>query len=473
MEFEERRALLDTRKKDCSDEERHLVDSRKQDTIQTVPVSGRLTTRPGRHMNRILLIVGCFATGFAAGFQMSTSFLIHPVTAACTPPWSSSATVYGVSALAVGWALSGLLSLLLRKAGLRVFGLISLLTCTASFLLAGLSVSTCVQNGAASQVGYIGSFCMFGFGADLALRTMGEMLVPWLPHRPGLAGGLFGMGISLGSIGFSLTELGFTQLFDEGKLDAATFLFLLGLIVLFLMVPWIPFMSYPSGKDAQTDLSPLLDTVKTELGKLRQLLRTRQMLFLSFGYFANFFTGMAVVSSLSKILSSLWKDSNPPLMVLSVISLSCYTVGRFLSLALGDTIGLKRIWSVALLSQTVVLAILPWLIEGTHLWTQFAAIVAVSAYMFVYPAVKATQLGFTYVTVGNENGSIACGLLSIVSGPAGLIGPIAIEQTLVAFGTYKPFFLGTAVLTLLAALCMFFVHPLDVHCSSTRTEISP
>jgi hypothetical protein len=400
-----------------------------------------------------ILIVGCLSTGFACGFQMATSFLIHPVSSTCSQ-WSSSATVYGASSLAVGWGLSGPPNVLLRKAGLRLFCFLSLLACTSSFLVAGTSVFFCMKDASGiSQWTYIGSFCMFGFGASLALTTMGAMLVNWLPLRPGIAGGLFGMGISLGSIGFTLTELQLSKLFDQGKLEASTIFFLLGFIVFFLMVPWIPMVSYPSGENhLLEDYSVISNASQTKLERLKELLKDRQVLIMSFTFFVHMATGMAVLSSLSKILTHIWGNDDSPLVVLSTIALSCYVLGRLFWLAIGDTIGLKKVWYLSMLLQALFLAIVPWFIEASYQWTRYVAMVFISSYMFVYPAVKASQVGLTYMSVGSKNGDAACGVLNVVSGIAGLAGPFTFEQSLLAFGTYTPFFICSAVLALFAGV---------------------
>ena len=453
--IEEKQTLLDNCKNKRFQVTDLSVDSCGSGTAHLLP----LRARGGCSKVRIL-IAGCIATGFACGFQMATSFLIHPVTSAC-PQWSSSATVYGASSLAVGWGLSGPPSLFLRKAGLRLFCLINFLACTVWFLLLGVSVSLCMQDGSGiSQMTYIGSFCMFGFGASMALTTMGEMLVHWLPYQPGLAGGLFGMGISLGSIGFTLTELELSQLFDQGKLEASTLFFLLGFIVFFLMVPWIPLVSYPSGEDRLAVEHSVSDPSQTRVKRLKEVLRNRQILILSFAFFVHMVTGMAVLSSLSNILTITWREDSPPLVVLSTIALSFYVLGRLFWLAISDTIGLKRVWYMAMLLQASLLAILPWLIEASHQWTQYGAMVFISSYMFVYPAVKASQVGLTYMCFGSKNGNIACGVLNVVSGVAGLIGPVAIEQTLLAFGTYAPFLISSAVLALFAGVFVYmFLRP--------------
>ena len=454
--MEERRALLG-HISGFPAEDYHSVELLGQELFPSSPASERGSGRSKR-CAAILLTSGSLVTGLAAGFQMATSFLIQPVSATCSPYWSSSAAVYGASALAVGWTLSGPPSVLIRKAGLQLFAVVCLICCTSALLFAGTCVSFCIgDTSGAWQVLFIGSFTLFGFGADLAMRTMGEMLVHWFPRRSGLSGGVFDMGISVGSIVFGLVLLGFSQLVDSERLGANTMLFLTGFIVFTLMVLWIPFLEYPHG-----DVFPkLLSYQQDTYGRLISQLATKQMLIISFGFFANVFTGTAVFSSLARILSALWKSKDPPLMLLTLAVFGSCTIGRLTCLCLGDFIGLKRAWWISLTSQALVLFVLPWLMEGGPVWTQSAAIVTLCMYMFGYPAVKTLEVGLTYQIMGNKIGCTACGVLSVIAGPAGLLGPIAIEQTYSAFGTYKPFFIGTAVILLLASLSTACLHSLE------------
>ena len=172
-----------------------------------------------------------------------TSYLIHPIQTACSPPWSSSATVYGSPALAVGWIASGFFaSCLTGFVGTRWI-VTAIIMLAAAQGIAGVSIIFCKEVNLIGEILYISMFPLMAFGISTIFMIIVELAIRRLPDKPGFAGAVFFVSSGFGSLASSQIVIDLRTLFANDHINKETIFLSLNLFTVILLSPWLPVIS--------------------------------------------------------------------------------------------------------------------------------------------------------------------------------------------------------------------------------------
>ena len=158
------------------------------------------------------------------------------------------------------------------------------------------------------------------------------------------------------------------------------------------------------------------------------------------------------------LILTLWHEAHAPISTLALILMGCFLAGRILCLLYSDKIGLKRVWFLALLAQTIFLSCLGLLVlEYMDNSLKILRIAVLCLYFAIFPAFKSTMAGVSHDIFGDQYRLLGSGAMSFVSGLAGIIGPLAIDALHTRFNSYSKFFFGSAVLSAVGVLAVLIV----------------
>ena len=415
-------------------------------------------------IRRVLSLLVCAVYGFAGGVQYVTSYLIHPIQTACSPPWSSSATVYGSSALAVGWIASGFFaSCLTGFVGIRWI-MTAVIMLAAAQGIAGVSVIFCKEMNVIGEILYISMFPLMAFGISTIFMIMVELAIRRLPDKPGFAGAIFCVSSGFGSLASSQIVIGLRTLFASVHINEGTIFLCLGLFTVILLSPWLPVIS--------TSFVPR-DKTKTSITKETNVYeeQKKSMNVMMLGYYVLFcvvilcayIPVMGVIVYQEPLMLAIWTTSDPPVSFLAAILMGSYVTGRVLCLILSDKIGLKNIMLLAFfLSSILFLGLaLSIILKTKGAQSRYLGMFFLAAYMLVNPIYKGSAGGLCHYLYGPARRSFTLGLYTIMSGLGGIMGPLIVNGTYSGFGNYKPFLMGSSVVSIIGLVSLWFIRPVQ------------
>ena len=201
----------------------------------------------------LLVILTCVCNALPQGYTYSVSYFISPVRSVCSPPWSKSATIYGYSALAVGWMLGGILAVLMHKTHLRFYFMITAVGNSLAMGIAGAMVISCHQMMLTGEMIYIGMFAMYGLISTVFFMANTELAISWMPQWPGFAGGIHGVSVSAGSVIIPQIIIWLREWFSSSHINMGTIFFCLGIFKLSLSAPWLPVVVSRPYTDSRPD----------------------------------------------------------------------------------------------------------------------------------------------------------------------------------------------------------------------------
>ena len=408
---------------------------------------------------RRLLVLFIMATGsfgfVRGGITWTTSYLIKPVQEECSPPWSSSATTYGIAAMAVGWVVSGSVGFFLTENVILAWAVLGVLVTGAGSGLAGVTVLACQDLPVSTEILYVGSFGLVAFGISVCYLVVVERALQWLPDKPGVAGGISSVVSGFGTLATSQLIIALRSLFRDGQINEGTVFFCLGFLSVIITSPWLPLMSIPphgrkiSTKSTSTDY---------KFQYVYRFLKSIRSVGFSLVCFCAFLPSVAIMMYQEPLIVFLWNSSHPPVSTLSAILMTAYLIGRALCFLISDKIGLKRIYVLALLLQALLLLVLAIMIS-LNSWNQNAAIGILGVYTVVNPVFRVAAGGLCDSLFGSKLRKFAMGILIVMSGLGGVAGPLMLDKSFQYFGSYKQFLYGSSGLSLIGCFVLMLIRP--------------
>jgi MFS family permease len=405
----------------------------------------------------VLFVVATGAFGFVrGGITWTASYLINPVQEQCSPPWSSSATTYGISAMAVGWVVSGAVGFFLTDSVILLLSVTGVVVTAVGSGLAGVTVLVCHDLQVTSQIFYVGSFAFVAFGTSVCYLVVVERALQWLPDRPGIAGGISSVISGFGTLATSQMIIGLRGLFSDHGINEGTVFFCLGLVSVVITAPWLPLMALrPRAHKHPIPANPISDL---KFHYVYRFLKSVRSLGFSVVCFCAFLPSVAVMMYQEPLIVFLWRSSHPPISTLSAILMTSYLVGRALCFLLSDKIGLKAIYLLGLLFQSLLLLILAVMISFDT-WNERAAIGILSVYTVVNPVFRVAAGGLCDNLFGSRLRRFAMGVLIAMSGLGGVVGPLIMDKCFRYFGNYKQFLYGAAGLSFIGFFLLMLIRP--------------
>ena len=137
-----------------------------------------------------------------------------------------------------------------------------------------------------------------------------------------------------------------------------------------------------------------------------------------------------------------------------------------------DKVGLKRFWLLSLLLQAILLLCLAVLttVGKQNTWSHYLAIGILAAGTAVGATLKVSAGGLCYELYDHTQQVSALGLLVICCGMACIAGPLAIEKSYLAFGSYKQFLYGSAGISFIGLIALLLVRSTKGTHSSQSSE---
>ena len=396
-------------------------------------------------LSRIRLhIVSLVAIGFiglVSGVTYSSSYLIKPVQRAC-PPWHRSATTYGLSAAGLGWALSAALSMRLKMSQLTLWAVLGIVIMGVTEGIAGMMVLLCHKMHKVGEAIYIATFVLLSIGSVICYLTTTELALQLLPERPGLGGGIFSVCAGVGNVGFSQAMIVLRGAAEDHHLNQSILFFCLGISIIVLSSPWIKVL--PCHIEVQK-----LNTIG-----LWAFMKSGRSVLFAVMCFCAYLPILAIVMHQEPLMIALWNTDQPPVKSLSAVLTSLYIIGRVFGCTASDRIGLKRLWFMSFLAQSLLLLGLAVLItvDVQHMWSRYVAIAILGSSTLTGAVFKVSAGGLCDKLYSRTQRVSALGLLVICSGLACIAGPVTIEKSYENFGSYKEFLYGSAGLSLIGLI---------------------
>jgi MFS family permease len=396
--------------------------------------------------------VGIGLVGLVAGVVYSLGYLIIPVQKACSPPWSPSSTTYGLSAVGVGWILTGAIGMCLELTKLIFWLVLAIVIMGISQLIAGTTVLFCHQMDVAGEVIYVVTFAFMCVGLSLCYMSTTEITFHLFPEKTGFAGSVFSVSVGIGNIVISQVILLLRQMDDHEHLNNSMIFFCLGIITIVFASPWIRVLS--SNSEVQKYQSKEHERIR--FSEFMASCRTVLFAILSF---SAFFPILAVVMNQEPLMVGLWNTNDPPLSSLSAVLTSSYMGGRVFGLLFSDKVGQKRLWLLLLLLQTLTLLGLAVLVnEGIqNMWSRCLAIGMLAVATAAGAVFKVTSGGLCHELYDDTQQMSAFSLLLIFNGISCVAGSLAIEKSYLAFGSYKQFLYGSAGISFIAFFALLLM----------------
>jgi predicted MFS family arabinose efflux permease len=246
--------------------------------------------------------------------------------------------------------------------------------------------------------------------------------------------------------------------FSSSHINVGTIFFCLGIFKLILSIPWLPFVVSRPCQNNSPDNNQLSGS-KSGMELTKQFVKNYRLWPLSFACFAGFLPILGIMAVQEPVLRTLWHEPHAPISMLALILMGCFVTGRILCLLYSDKIGLKQVWFIALLLQTVFLCGLGLLVlEPMDNSLKVLRVAILCLYFAIVPAFKSTLPGISHDIFGDQYGMLGIGAMSVFVGLAGIIGPLAIDLIHSHFNDYSKFFFGSAALSAVGALAMVAVH---------------
>jgi hypothetical protein len=412
----------------------------------------------------VLLAIGFI--GFMTGIIYSSGHLIKPVQRACSPPYSPSSTTYGLSAVGVGWIVTGAMGICLKMSNLIFWTVLGIVMMSVSEGIAGMTVLLCHQMCVAGEILYVATFVSLSIGTVFCYMSTIEIAMRLFPERPGLAGGIFSVSAGVGNVVFSQIILLLRGMANHYQFNESIIFFCVGIVIIVISSVWTKVLS--SNDEVQSFQSKGHQQVT-----LLKFLTCRSMAFVVVN-FCGFVPILAIVMHQEPLMTALWNTKSPPLSTLSAILTSSYVSGRVFGLLASDKVGLKRLWLLILFLEAMIFLSLAVLITDgiQNTWRRCLAIGLLAAGTTVGAVVKVACGGLCYEIHDERQQVMALVLMVLTSGVSCIAGPLAIERCYTAFGSYKQFLYGAAGISFIGLIVLFLIQPIQSDLSSEETSSS-
>lgn len=365
------------------------------------------------------VVLGGILSNFCAGMLYSWSIYVNPLMEA--HGWERGAVSLAMSIATLVIPISMIpAAKILAKKGPTKTALIGTIFLVLGLAIAGLTASLPLL--------YLGFGVFGGIGVGFIYGTPIATCVKWFPDKKGLISGLAVGGFGLGSIVFApiCTSV-------IASLGPNTTFLIQGAITLVGMLIAAPLMkAAPDGfkPEGWTPPAAAAASGASHDYTSAEMLKTKQYWFLLIMYlFANM-SGLMVIGHASPIAQAVAGLSAAQAgAIVSVLSIA-NTAGRFMSGALCDKLGAKRVVTIIYIVNAVLLVALQFL-------TNFATIalgigglaVCFGAMMGAYPSLVVDYFGVKYSGPNYARIFLAYGI-------GGIIGPQLAVRVVAATGGY-------------------------------------
>ena len=365
------------------------------------------------------VVLGGILSNFCAGMLYSWSIYVNPLMEA--HGWERGAVSLAMSIATLVIPISMIpAAKILAKKGPTKTALIGTIFLVLGLAIAGLTASLPLL--------YLGFGVFGGIGVGFIYGTPIATCVKWFPDKKGLISGLAVGGFGLGSIVFApiCTSV-------IASLGPNTTFLIQGAITLVGMLIAAPLMkAAPDGfkPEGWTPPAAAAASGSSHDYTSAEMLKTKQYWFLLIMYlFANM-SGLMVIGHASPIAQAVaGLTAAQAGAIVSVLSIA-NTAGRFMSGALCDKLGAKRVVTIIYIVNAVLLVALQFL-------TNFATIalgigglaVCFGAMMGAYPSLVVDYFGVKYSGPNYARIFLAYGI-------GGIIGPQLAVRVVAATGGY-------------------------------------
>ena len=367
------------------------------------------------------MIAGVLA-GFLGAFSYVGSYLIEPVRSSC-PHWSPSVVVY---AQAGGLGVFGFLSIVIapyiQRLPPRPFVAASLLLAGISYGTCGATVLACKTTGPWLQGLFLVAYSLNSAAAILALLPAYDCAMAWLPARTGLGAGLVSVGASVGSIPSTQFAIALERLYNRKAIDCGTLLFAYGLVTSAMTATILALLTHP-WKNGIHVTAPGTKTTKIKWN----VLKFKRMWILMLVRLLSLGPPLALESREQDLFTAFWRESNPPLELLSFTSQILNLVGTIFFAVVSDSLGPTRLWVVVTGIETIAIGFLPWFMSSVGSWSRYAALAAYGLHNMVMPASNTVIGAVSHEFFGLRLATEALGALHLPFAVAGLVGPVVME----------------------------------------------
>ena len=365
------------------------------------------------------VVLGGILSNFCAGMLYSWSIYVNPLMEA--HKWERGAVSLAMSIATLVIPISMIpAAKILAKKGPTKTALIGTIFLVLGLAIAGLTASLPLL--------YLGFGVFGGIGVGFIYGTPIATCVKWFPDKKGLISGLAVGGFGLGSIVFApiCTSV-------IASLGPNTTFLIQGAITLVGMIIAAPLMKAAPDGFKPEGWNPPVATAASGASHdytSAEMLKTKQYWFLLIMYlFANM-SGLMVIGHASPIAQAVaGLTAAQAGAIVSVLSIA-NTAGRFMSGALCDKLGAKRVVTIIYIVNAVLLVALQFL-------TNFATIalgigglaVCFGAMMGAYPSLVVDYFGVKYSGPNYARIFLAYGI-------GGIIGPQLAVRVVAATGGY-------------------------------------
>lgn len=365
------------------------------------------------------VVLGGILSNFCAGMLYSWSIYVNPLMDA--HKWERGAVSLAMSIATLVIPISMIpAAKILAKKGPTKTALIGTIFLVLGLAIAGLTASLPLL--------YLGFGVFGGIGVGFIYGTPIATCVKWFPDKKGLISGLAVGGFGLGSIVFApiCTSV-------IASLGPNTTFLIQGAITLVGMIIAAPLMKAAPDGFKPEGWNPPVATAASGASHdytSAEMLKTKQYWFLLIMYlFANM-SGLMVIGHASPIAQAVaGLTAAQAGAIVSVLSIA-NTAGRFMSGALCDKLGAKRVVTIIYIVNAVLLVALQFL-------TNFATIalgigglaVCFGAMMGAYPSLVVDYFGVKYSGPNYARIFLAYGI-------GGIIGPQLAVRVVAATGGY-------------------------------------
>ena len=365
------------------------------------------------------VVLGGILSNFCAGMLYSWSIYVNPLMEAHGWERGSVSLAMSIATLVIPISMIPAAKILAKKGPTKT-ALIGTIFLVLGLAIAGLTASLPLL--------YLGFGVFGGIGVGFIYGTPIATCVKWFPDKKGLISGLAVGGFGLGSIVFApiCTSV-------IASLGPNTTFLIQGAITLVGMLIAAPLMKAAPDGFKPEGWNPPVATAASGASHdytSAEMLKTKQYWFLLIMYlFANM-SGLMVIGHASPIAQAVaGLTAAQAGAIVSVLSIA-NTAGRFMSGALCDKLGAKRVVTIIYIVNAVLLVALQFL-------TNFATIalgigglaVCFGAMMGAYPSLVVDYFGVKYSGPNYARIFLAYGI-------GGIIGPQLAVRVVAATGGY-------------------------------------
>lgn len=365
------------------------------------------------------VVIGGIISNFCAGMLYSWSIYVKPLME--THGWAQGDVSLAMSIATLVIPVSMIpAAKVLAKQGPAKTALIG-----AAFYVLGLIISGLATN---LPMLYLGFGVLGGIGVGFIYGTPVATCIKWFPDKKGLISGLAVGGFGLGSIVFAPICTSLIASIGPGQ----TFWVQAGIALVGMLIGAPLMKAAPDGfkPEGWTPPAATVAAGATHDYTSSEMLRTKQYWFLLIMYlFANM-SGLMVIGQASPIAQQVANltaaQAGAIVSLLSIFN----TAGRFMSGALCDKLGAKRVVTIIYVINAVLLVSLQFLTNFVTISIGIGGLaICFGAMMGAYPSLVVDYFGAKYSGPNYARIFLAYGI-------GGIIGPQIAVRVVGATGTY-------------------------------------